>query len=121
MRRARALVVALAALGALSCSTGAEQALLTQFFSASRLRDLTALQKIATVVFEPTSDGVITSFDITAVTKTAGSSNEEDISIDAPVRLPDGRTAAKHFVIAVRGGVIRAISERPASPSVPPR
>ncbi len=120
MRRTRALVVAIAALGALSCSTGAEQALLTQFFSASRLRDLTALQKIATVVFEPTRDGVVTSFDVTAVTKTAGS-DEEDISFDAPVRLPDGRTAAKHFVVTVRGGLIRAISERPASPSVPPR
>lgn len=105
-------------LALLSCSVPAEQPLLTQFFAASRLRDLTALHKFATVVFEPASDGVITSFDITRVTAANGSDVKE-VSISAPVRLPDGRTVLKNFAITIQGGLVTAISERPASPSTP--
>lgn len=120
MRGGQALVVGLAAIAALCCSTGPEQALLTRFFAASRLRDLTALQKVATVVFEPKRDGVVIAFDIVAVNRSA-TPGEEEIAIVAPVRLPDGRTVEKQFVVAVRGGVITSINERPASPSAPRR
>jgi hypothetical protein len=112
----RYVIASLLALTVLGCTTAAEQRLLTQFFAASRLRDLTALSNISTVVFEPTVDGVVTSFDITGV---SGDNASKDVSIAAPVRLPDGRTVSKQFAVSIRGGLITAISERPASPSTP--
>ena len=102
----------------LSCSAPTERTLLAQFFAASRLRDLTALHKFATVVFEPASEGIITSFDVTRVTAANGSDVKE-VSISAPVRLPDGRIVLKNFAITIQGGVVTAISERPAAPSTP--
>jgi len=55
IRESALAVLALVALSA--CSGAREHALLDQFFSASRLRDLTALQNVATVVFEPREQG----------------------------------------------------------------
>jgi hypothetical protein len=119
-----------------SCSTAPEQPLLTQFFAASRLRDLTALQSFSTVVFEPRVDGVVTSFEVTRVTALRGSGGQvtsKEVSISAPVRQPDGRTMVKSFVITVERGLpgadrnrwggwmITAIKAGPASPSTPPR
>jgi hypothetical protein len=98
------------------CTAGPEFALLTQFFSASRLRDLTALQKVSTVVFEPARDGVVTSFDIETVTATG--SGAKDVQIAAQVRLPDGRIAQKRLAVTVQGGLITAISESPAPSSI---
>jgi hypothetical protein len=129
MRLSRALglglMVAMATVTFSSCSGVAEQTLLSQFFAASRLRDLTALSKLSTVVFEPASDGIVTSFDILGIT---GDSVSKDVSISAPVRLPDGRTVVKRFAITIRGGLVTKVSERPAlspvegaaSPSTPP-
>ena len=96
-----------------------EFALLTQFFSASRLRDLTALQKVSTVVFEPARDGIVTSFEIEAVAATG--SESRNVTIAAPVRLPNGTTANKRFSVSVQRGRITAISEWPAAASTPPR
>lgn len=130
----------------LSCSAPAEQPLLTQFFAASRLRDLTALHNFATIVFEPGVQGVVTSFDVTRVTATQGSDGQvvskgvskgvskdvsKDVSISAPVRLPDGRTVLKNFVITMQRGLpgsdqnrwggwmITAIRDGSGSPSTP--
>jgi hypothetical protein len=104
MRKASALAVALVTLTVLSCSHDAERALLNQFFAASRLRDLTALQKIATVVFEPATDGIITSFEVlklTAAPGPDGKAESEQVSISAPVRLPDGRTVTKTLLVTL--------------------
>ena len=118
----------------LSCGTDPERTLLTQFFAASRLRDLTALGKISTVVFEPASDGIVTSFEITRVTPARGPDGQvvsKDVSIVAPVKLPAGRSVAKTFVITIRRGLpgsnrsrwggwmVTAITDGPASPSTP--
>jgi hypothetical protein len=111
--------VALLLLTLAGCGRGREHALLTQFFAASRLRDLTALQKISTVVFEPARDGVVTGFDIESVT--AKGDGAKAVVIAAPVRLPDGRTEKKRFVLTVQGGLITAISESRAAASTPPR
>jgi hypothetical protein len=54
----------------------------------------------------------------------------EDVSISAPVRMPDGRTVLKAFVVTIErsrpgaqhpgnGWMITAINERAASPSTP--
>jgi hypothetical protein len=134
MRPARAaVVVLLMTLTAAACSPDAERTLLTQFFAASRLRDLTALRKFSTVVFEPASDGIVTSFEISGMTAVQGPDGlpvSKGVSISAPVRLPDGRTVLKTFVVTMErsrpgaqdprsGWMITAINERAASPSTP--
>jgi hypothetical protein len=107
----RALAVLLIALIAASCRHAAEHTLLAQFFAASRLRDLTALSRYASVVFEPNRDGIVTSFEIMRVTERGAGS---EVWITAPVRLPDGRTVPKSYAVAIQGGIVTAVSERPA-------
>jgi hypothetical protein len=126
MRLARAVVVSLMTLTALACAPYTERTLLTRFFAASRLRDLTALRKFSTIVFEPASDGIVTEFEIQMVRERAGS---KEVWLTAPVRLPDGRTVTKDFAVTIQGGLVTGISERPAlrpgsgraAASTPPR
>ena len=121
---ARALVASLAMLILTGCSAPAEQRLLTQFFAASRLRDLTALRKLSTVVFEPATDGIVTSFEITGVRRDGAL---KEVAVSAPVKLPDGETVVKELAITITSGLVTAVSERPtrrpeerrASPSIP--
>jgi len=47
-----------------ACSGGAEQAIITQFFNASRLRDNTSLDNIATVIFDPQTQGTVATVSI---------------------------------------------------------
>ena len=111
-----ALGVLLMALTLTGCSTPVEQTLLSQFFAASRLRDLTALQKYSTVVFEPARDGIVTSFEITSLKERSG---VKYLTVSAPVELPNGQSVVKSFAITIQGGLVTAISEEPASPSTP--
>jgi hypothetical protein len=87
-----------------ACSPPAEQPLLSQFFAASRLRDLTALATLSTVVFEPTTNGTVTTFTMTSVSpeRQDGGRRMKDVTIDAPVRLPSGQTVAKTLVITLQ-------------------
>ena len=62
------LTVALLTIALAGCSSAEERTLLGQFFAASRLRDLTAVHNIATVAFEPATDGIVTSFEIVRIT-----------------------------------------------------
>ena len=134
MRIARALVASLLAVACTSCSSAREGPLLSQFFAASRLRDRTALQDIASVSFEPNVQGVITSFEVTHVASVGGAGGEyesKDVSISAPVRLPDGQTMQKNFVITMKrrltapdtnhwgGWMITAIKDASGAPSIP--
>lgn len=84
-----------------SCA-GPEQPLIDQFFAASRLRDRTALQKIATVVFEPHERGIVTTFSVVGVAeRREGSIEWKDVTIAAPVALPDGRTEQKTLIVTL--------------------
>jgi len=129
-----ALTVSLMTLSLAGCSAAGERTLLTRFFAASRLRDLTALHNMATVVFEPSRDGIVTSFEITAIRATQGPDGHpmaKEVSIVAPVKSPSGETALKAFVITMSRGVpgsdqdrlgtwlITAIKADPAVPSTP--
>ena len=67
------LTASLLTLTIAACSRADERILLNQFFAASRLRDLTALRNVATVVFEPATDGIVTRFDLLGVTVTRAS------------------------------------------------
>ena len=91
---------------AVSCAKyGAEQLLLEKFFQSSRLRDRTALQQIATVIFEPHEQGTVTEFKITAVVDLEPSANgaaSKQVTVVAPVRLPDGRTADRRITLILQ-------------------
>ena len=91
-----------AVLIATGCSPPAEQALLQQFFAASRLRDRTALQNIATIVFEPREQGTISTFEITNVSARRDGGHElKDVTISAPVRLPTREIVQKTLVVTL--------------------
>ena len=80
-----------------------EQSLLEQFFGASRLRDTTALQGVSTITFEPLQQGIVRTFEITAVTpeRLDGQMTAKDITVVAPVTLPDGQTVRKTLVVTM--------------------
>jgi hypothetical protein len=103
----RSAIVVCCALGlAAGCARyGAEQLLLEQFFSASRLRDRSALQQLATVVFEPLEQGTVTSFTIAGVVEfeaTDGSARSKQVTVQAPVRLPGGETATRRILLVLQ-------------------
>jgi len=107
-----------------------EQSLLEQFFGASRLRDTTALQRISSVVFEPRQDGIVRTFEITAVTpeRVQQSVVVKDVTVEAPVILPDGRAVQKTLVMTLQRTInetdnawrVVAFRDAAASPQ-PPR
>lgn len=144
-------------LGPVACSHASERAILDRFFAASRLRDNTALDSISTVIFEPRTEGTVSSFDITAVTperrapmhvealararddrkdpdeagtadserriversvserenpvdlaKQGGDLGSEDVTVSAPVRLPDGRTERRILIVTMQRAILPA-------------
>lgn len=116
-----------------TCSGAAERTLIAQFFAASRLRDLTALHSLATIVFEPRTDGIVTDFELLRIDSVPPSGSQpasKSVRIAAPVRTPDGKTVVTTFVVTMQQGrpgseprwggwMITAIQADPASPSSP--
>ena len=108
-----------------------ERSLLEEFFGASRLRDTTALQRVSTITFEPLQQGIVRTFEITDVTpeRVDGQTAAKDITVVAPVILPDGQTVRKTLVVTMQRnnggdsrrwivtGVRDAAALRPAPPS----
>jgi hypothetical protein len=122
------IALATMALALAACATP-EQALLEQFFGASRLRDTTALQSLATVVFEPRQHGIVRTFEIVSVGPARGNRDTaKDVTVEAPVFLPDGRTVHKRLVVTIErsGGdasarwLVTGIRDAEASPTAPP-
>jgi hypothetical protein len=94
--------VLLATLAAAACSPPPEYSLLQQFFSASRLRDKSALQDIATIVYEPREQGTLTPFEITNVAPRRDGDRElKEVTIVAPVRLPTRETVQQTLVVTM--------------------
>ncbi|MEO8260909.1 MAG: hypothetical protein ABI868_26420 [Acidobacteriota bacterium] len=86
---------------------GAEQLLLEQFFNASRLRDRTALQKIATVILEPVEQGAVTAFtidDVVDLEAPDGVVRSKQVRVSAALRLADGRAADKTLNLILQRG-----------------
>jgi hypothetical protein len=109
-----------------------EQSLLDEFFGASRLRDTTELQRVSTVIFEPREQGIVRTFEITGVTPERLDGQQtitKEVTVAAPVILPDGQTVRKTLVVTLTRGsgsdssrwmvtAFRdATSSRPAPPS----
>jgi hypothetical protein len=102
-RAPRAVGATLLALLLAACSARPEQLILDQFFSASRLRDRTALQHMSTVTFEPRDQGIVTEFDITGVTsETSGARVSKNVSIRAHVKLPSGQVVERKLAITMQ-------------------
>ena len=102
-----------AALGVIllsACSGARERALLDKFFTASRLRDLTAVRTVSSVVFEPREQGTVLDFEIKSVEKLSAGSRI--VRVDADVRRPDGQTERETLLVTISGemitGVVRA-------------
>jgi hypothetical protein len=64
----RSLAFGFLSLLLVGCSGGSEQTIVGQFFNASRLGDNTSLDNIATVVFDPRTQGTVTTFSVTNIT-----------------------------------------------------
>jgi hypothetical protein len=106
-RATRAMAIIACCLGsfAVGCAKyGAEQLLLERFFFNSRLRDRTALQQISTVIFEPREQGTVNGFSIVSAIEleAAGAVRLKQVTVRAPVRLPDGRTESRTIVFALQ-------------------
>jgi hypothetical protein len=104
-----------------------EQSLLEAFFSASRLRDTTALQGVSTVIFEPLQQGIVRTFQIVRVTATRvdGPNVTKEVTVDAPVILPDGQTVRKTLVVTLQhargdyGWIVTGFRDAAVSRQVP--
>lgn len=124
------LAVAIVTAVILSGCAAPEQALLEEFFAASRLRDRTALQAVSTVTFEPLQQGIVRTFGITGVTaeRVDGHMVTKDVTVAAPVILPDGRAVQKTLVVTLQragGGdsrrwIVTGVRDVAASQPAPP-
>jgi hypothetical protein len=89
------------------CSPPPERLIIDQFFSASRLRDRTALQSFSTVTFEPREQGIVTDFTIVRVTpeqrSTVNGSEivSKNVRVSASVKRR-GQIAQKTLVITMQ-------------------
>jgi hypothetical protein len=132
-RAVTALIAALlAAVLTQGCAPRPEQTLISDYFAACRLRDLTTLARIGTVVFEPRERGIITAFTIRRVSpvREERGSEVKDVAIDAPVQLPDGSAVPKSLVVRLQrrgaqdstlygGWVVTAVTDSPQSAAPP--
>ena len=125
------LTIAVAIAVTLGGCAAPEQSLLEEFFGASRLRDTTALQRVSTITFEPLQQGIVRTFEITGVTpeRTDGPQTvAKDVTVLAPVVLPDGRTVQKTLVVTLQRGngggsskwMVTSVRDAAARPTVPP-
>jgi len=89
------------------CSNARERALLDQFFSASRLRDLTALRTVSSVVFEPREQGTVLGFELKSVDEV--SVGAKIVRVDAQVRRPDGQTVREILLVTISDGLITGV------------
>jgi hypothetical protein len=102
-RRVGAL--ALTVMLTVACSVRPERSILDQFFAAARLRDNTALRKLATTTFEPLERGIIVDFKIADV-ETIGAERKK-VTIVAPVEVGDHQVVEKRLVVTLERGVLK--------------
>ena len=100
MKRRALLAMVAAGLSAVACAGGYEQALLAQFFAASRMLDRTALQNISTVIFDPRTDGTVLRFDVDRISPE--DHGEKRVAVTAVVHLPTGVTVPEALEVTLR-------------------
>ena len=82
-----------------ACRGAAEQPIVDQFFSASRLHDKTALNAIATVEIDPVTQGAVTTFTILHIDREA---TNETVTVDATMHLPSGDFGKRRIVLTLK-------------------
>jgi hypothetical protein len=125
---------AVLALSVAACGHPREQALVDQFFTASRLRDKTAAQTVSTVFFDPKDQGLVRDFTIDSVgaEEETGGVATKSVRLSASVESPEGLTSKKTIYVTMQRrqgaawmitGVMVAVPAPPPSrdPSAPPR
>jgi hypothetical protein len=110
------------------CGHPAERALVDQFFAASRLRDKTAAQSIATVFLDPKDEGLVRQFTISSVTpeEQSGGVVSKNVTIRASVESLEGVKAEKTIFVTMQrradaAWMITGVTVAAADPSRPPR
>jgi len=137
VRKGKAVWLAAAAvlgLTAAACGHPREQALVDQFFTASRLRDKTAAQTVSTVFFDPKDQGLVRDFTIDSVgaEEESGGVATKSVRLSASVESPEGLRSKKTIYVTMQRrqgaawlitGVMVAVPAPPPSrdPSAPPR
>ena len=125
---------AVLALSVAACGHPREQALVDQFFTASRLRDKTAAQTVSTVFFDPKDQGLVRDFTIDSVgaEEESGGVATKSVRLSASVESPEGLRSKKTIYVTMQRrqgaawlitGVMVAVPAPPPSrdPSAPPR
>ena len=78
-------------------ASGSDHQLLDRFFAASRLRDRTALARLATVVFEPARDGIVTDFSVLRTTTI--NTDQRQLTVRVTVRPFRGSPAERTVLV----------------------
>jgi hypothetical protein len=73
-----------------------ERAILEEFFSHSRQRDLTSLQHFSTITFKPEEQGIVTDFDIVKVVEEG---ETKTVTVSADVKRPDGQVVPETLLV----------------------
>lgn len=71
-----------------------------RFFEASRLNDTTRVARLASVTFNPRTDGIVDAFEVESV-EAAGDGQSGQVTIRADVRTVDGRQEARRYRVAL--------------------
>ena len=98
----RAVLLALALAAAACGATPPERQLLTDFFHASRLHDTTRLGNIASVTFNPRTEGTVEQFAIASIGDEQAGAKE--VTVTAQVRTAEGQTNPRTMVFTIRRG-----------------
>jgi len=119
---------ATAVVAAMGCGHRAEEAQLDRFFSASRLRDKTALNSLGTVTFEPLDQGIVRRFTIVKVAPVEenGGVSSKNVTLQAAVETPGGDVASKTLFVTMQRSasapwMITGVTVSSADPSRSPR
>ena len=104
------MLAAAVALAACACGVRSlEEQILDDFFTAARLHDSSALSRVATVDFNPRTQGVVHDYEVSSVEVAAGADGSETrrVILVAPIRRPGGEVVSTTLAATLerRGGV----------------
>ena len=76
-----------------------EEQLLTEFFEASRVYDVSVMSRLASVPLNPRTDGIVDSFEIERVDRAADGT--EQVQVAAQVRSFGGQVSSRQLVFTL--------------------
>ena len=89
-----------AALGGIACGVlSPEEQLLTEFFEASRVFDVSVMSRLSATPLNPRTAGIVDSFEIVRVERS--NDQTERVSVAARVRSFGGQVSSRQFVVTL--------------------